>query len=127
MAELDNNFTIDELLELRGCYSTSFYSIYLNGTYKPDISQMTRKDQSTLLHEYIHFIQNVSTVWGMYFSMYIYNVMFQTLHTLAVQQEITIPIDVTLSAQTNATLNKLNITFGTRTLSDRSRRIDVTF
>ena len=61
MAELDNNFTIDELLELRGCYSTSFYSIYLNGTYKPDISQMTRKNQGTLLHEYIHFIQNVST------------------------------------------------------------------
>ncbi len=124
MAELDNNFTKDELLELRGCYSTSFYSIYLNGTYKPDISQMTRKSQGTLLHEYIHFIQNVSTVWGMYVSMYIYDVMFQTLHTLAVQQEITIPIDVTLSAQSNATLNKLNITFGTRTLSDRSRRID---
>lgn len=124
MAELDNNFTIDELLELRGCYSTSFYSIYLNGTYKPDISQMTRKDQGTLLHEYIHFIQNVSTVWGMYFSMYIYNVMYQTLHTLAVQQEITIPIDVTLNALTNATSNELNLTFGTSTLSDRSRRID---
>lgn len=124
MAELENNFTIDELLELRGSYSTSFYSIYLNGIYNPDMSQMTQKDQGTLLHEYIHFIQNVSTVWGMYFSMYIYNVIYQTLHTLAVQQEITIPIDVTLNAQTNATSNKLNLTFGTRALSDRSRRID---
>ena len=96
MAELENNFVIDEFLELRGCYSTSFYSIYLNGIYNPDISQMTQKDQGTLLHEYIHFIQNVSTVWGMYFSMYIYNVMYQTLHALTVQQEITIPINIAL-------------------------------
>lgn len=85
---------------------------------------MTQKDQGTLLHEYIHFIQNVSTVWGMYLSMYIYSEMYQTLHALAVQQEITIPIDVTLNAQTNAKSNKLRLTFGTCKLSDRSRRID---
>lgn len=66
---------------------------------------MTRKDQGTLLHEYIHFIQNVSTVWGIYFSMYRYNVMYQTLHTLTVQQKITRPIDIVLSAQTKATYN----------------------
>lgn len=124
MTELENNLRIDDLLELRGSYATSFYKIYLNGSYNPDISQMTQKDQGTLLHEYIHFIQNVSTVWGMYLSMYIYNVMYQTLHALAVQQEITIPIDVTLNAQTNATSNKLHLTFGTSKLSDRSRRID---
>lgn len=124
MKELKNNFIIDELLELRGCYATSFYSIYLNGTYNPDILQMTQKDQGTLLHEYIHFIQNVSTVWGMYFSMYIYNVMYQTLHVLTVQHEITIPIDIALSAQTNVTSNILNLTFGTRKLNNRSARID---
>lgn len=124
MTELENNLRIDDLLELRGSYATSFYKIYLNGSYNPDISQMPQKDQGTLLHEYIHFIQNVSTVWGMYLSMYIYSVMYQTLHALAVQQEITIPIDVTLNAQTNATSNKLCLTFGTCKLSDRSRRID---
>lgn len=87
MTELENNLRIDDLLELRGSYATSFYKIYLNGSYNPDISQMTQKDQGTLLHEYIHFIQNVSTVWGMYLSMYIYSEMYQTLHALAVQQE----------------------------------------
>lgn len=120
----EKKYNIEDLFALRGSYSTSFYSIYLNGTYNPDILQMTRKDQGTLLHEYIHFIQNVSTVWGMYFSMYRYNVMYQTLHTLTVQQEITRPIDMVLSAQTMATYNKLNLTFGTRTLKNKNAKID---
>ena len=122
MDEKKNN--IEDLFALRGTYSTSFYSIYLNGTYNPDILQMTRKNQGTLLHEYIHFIQNVSTVWGMYFSMYRYNVMYQTLHTLTVQQKITRPIGIVLSAQTKATYNKLNLTFGTRTLKNKNAKID---
>ena len=120
----EKKYNIEDLFELRGSYSTSFYSIYLNGTYNPDILQMTRKDQGTLLHEYIHFIQNVSTIWGMYFSMCRYNVMYQTLHTLTVQQEITRPIDMVLSAQTMATYNKLNLTFGTRTLKNKNAKID---
>lgn len=124
MAELDSKFTIDELLELRGCYSTSFYSIYLNGTYEPDISQMTRKDQGTLLHEYIHFIQNVSTVWGMYLSTYIYSIMHQTLHKLTIQQEITIPIDIELSAQEKSTQKRINLAYGTKELKDRNANID---
>lgn len=56
--------------------------------------------------------------------MYIYNVMFQTLHTLAAQQEITIPIDIALSAQTEATSHKLSLAFGTKTLNSQSARIN---
>lgn len=40
------------LNELRGLYRTSFYSIYLNGTYNEDISKMSKSDQGTLLYEY---------------------------------------------------------------------------
>ena len=115
---------IDKLLELRGSYSTSFYGIYLNGTYTPDILQMSTKDQGTLLHEYIHFIQNVSTAWGMYLSMYRYSVMYQTLHELTIQPEITIPINIALSAQTKAVSQKLSLTIGTRTLNNPSKKID---
>lgn len=30
MTELENNLRIDDLLELRGSYATSFYKIYLS-------------------------------------------------------------------------------------------------
>lgn len=84
----------DTLQELRGSYSTSFYSIYLNGTYNEDLSKMTRRDQGTLLHEYIHFLQNISTPWGIRLSQYIYSCMSETLHKLATQDEVTIPVKI---------------------------------
>lgn len=122
MKEMKN--ILDNLLVIRGSYSTSFYSIYLDGEYNPNISLMTKKDQGTLLHEYIHFIQNVSTVWGMYLSKYIYNKMYQTLHALTIQQEIAIPIDIALSEQGNSNEKKLYLTFGTKDLKDKSAKID---
>ena len=73
----------DEILNaLRGSYKTSFYSIYLNGTYNEDFTKMSQADQGTLVHEYIHFLQNISTPWGLYMSMTCYNLMFQSLHEI---------------------------------------------
>ena len=84
----------DILQELRGSYSTSFYSIYLDGTYDADLSKMTQRDQGTLLHEYIHFLQNISTPWGMRLSQYIYSCMTETLHELVTQNEVAIPVKI---------------------------------
>ena len=84
----------DTLHEIRGYYYTSFYSIYLNGTYDADLSRMTQKDQGTLLHEYIHFLQNISTPWGIRLSSYIYSCMSDTLRKLMEQDEVTIPVKI---------------------------------
>lgn len=54
---------------LRGEYSTSFYCIFMDGKYNQDLSRMSQKDLGTFVHEYIHYVQNISTLWGMYESM----------------------------------------------------------
>lgn len=57
------------LAQLRGEYSTSFYRIFMDGKYDQDLSRMSQKDLGTFVHEYIHYVQNISTLWGMYESM----------------------------------------------------------
>lgn len=112
------------LFELRGSYSTSFYSIYLNGTYKEDITSMTQRDQGTLLHEYIHFVQNVSTPFGLYQSMVIYNCMCQVLHEMMKSNDIQIPVKVPLSETLNNSMKKLMVALGTKGLKNGNGRID---
>lgn len=106
------------LFELRGSYSTSFYSIYLNGTYKEDITSMTQRDQGTLLHEYIHFVQNVSTPFGLYQSMVIYNCMCQVLHEMMKNNDIQIPAKVALSDSLTNSMTRLKMALGDRMLKN---------
>lgn len=111
----------DTLQELRGRYSTSFYSIYLNGTYNADLSRMTQKDQGTLLHEYIHFLQNISTPWGIRLSMYTYSRMSETLRKLMEQDEVTIPVKI----QVNQTISRqIRFALGTSKLATPHASID---
>lgn len=111
----------DTLQGLRGCYYTSFYSIYLNGTYNEDLSKMTQKDQGTLLHEYIHFLQNISTPWGIRLSQYIYSCMFETLRELNGQNEVTIPLKI----QVNRTISQqIRFALGTSKLTTSHASID---
>ena len=114
----------EEILnELRGSYLTSFYSIYLNGKYNEDISKMLPKDQGTLLHEYIHYLQNISTPFGMYMSMTRYSFMYQILHDIIVSDTIHIPVNPILSKQSVASWKKLTKVLGTSNL-DRGQSID---
>ena len=113
----------DILNELRGSYKTSFYSIYLNGKYNEDISKMLPKDQGTLLHEYIHYLQNISTPFGMYMSMTRYSFMYQILHDIIVNDTIHIPVNPILSKQSVASWKKLTKVLGTSNL-DRGQSID---
>ena len=111
----------DILQELRGSYSTSFYSIYLDGTYDADLSKMTQRDQGTLLHEYIHFLQNISTPWGMRLSQYIYSCMTETLHELVTQNEVAIPVKI----QVDQTLSQqIGLAYGTSKLKTPRASID---
>lgn len=114
----------EEILnELRGSYKTSFYSIYLNGSYEEDISKMSQKDQGTLLHEYIHYLQNISTPFCMYMSMTRYSLMSQSLHNIITNDTIHIPVNPVLSKQSVASYKKLMTVLGTKKL-DRGQNID---
>ena len=111
----------DILQELRGRYYTSFYSIYLNGTYDADLSRMTQENQGTLLHEYIHFLQNISTPWGIRLSSYIYSCMSETLRKLMEQDEVTIPVKTQVN-QTNS--QQIGFACGTYKLTTPHASID---
>jgi len=51
---------------IRGYYRSGAFEIHLEGAFNRDVSQMSQKDQGTFLHEYVHFMQNIATPWGIY-------------------------------------------------------------
>lgn len=63
---------------LRGFYSNSFFHIYINGEFNPIISSISsQKDKGTALHEYTHYLQNIGTLWGMYCSIQMYEIILE--------------------------------------------------
>lgn len=52
--------------ELRGYYKTGCFNIYLNGSFDPVLDNMDKRDLGTFLHEYVHFLQNISTPYGIF-------------------------------------------------------------
>ena len=57
-----------ELLEkaLRGFYRTGCFHIYLAGSFDQDLNQMSQQDLGIFLHEYVHYLQNISTPYGIF-------------------------------------------------------------
>ena len=52
--------------ELRGYYRTGCFNIYLRGSFNPVLEKMEKEDLGTFLHEYVHFLQNISTPYGIF-------------------------------------------------------------
>lgn len=71
----------EQILEaIRGQYKLSFMQIELSFQIKynlstDDIDNYSDKDFATFVHEYIHYLQNISTPWGLYNSMVKYEKM----------------------------------------------------
>ena len=56
--------TINNLLTQRGSYRPSFYHIHLNTENALDRGCLTNVELSTLFHEYLHFLQDMTTLYG---------------------------------------------------------------
>lgn len=84
--------------ELRGKYSTSFFHIYTTGDYnKDDISLLTKKDVGTFIHEYVHFWQNIGTLWGLGYSILFYNEIRSFVDEIKNKDEIKLPVNICLN------------------------------
>lgn len=65
----------EQILEaIRGQYKLAFMQIELSFPIKynlttDEIDKYSDKDFATFIHEYIHYLQNISTPWGLYNSM----------------------------------------------------------
>lgn len=77
---------------LRGFYANSFFHIYTEGDFNVDVSKIaTAKDKGTALHEYTHYIQNIGTLWGLYCSMFNYDMILQFKKEIINSQDIKRP------------------------------------
>ncbi|MGX1958521.1 hypothetical protein [Serratia proteamaculans] len=63
---MKNSILRDEIL---GSYLPGYFTITVNSD--TDFKTMSQQDRSTLIHEYIHFLQNISTVSGLTILSYI--------------------------------------------------------
>lgn len=84
---------------IRGYYRSSAFEIGLAGSFSQDVAQMSLKDQGTFLHEYVHFMQNIATPWGIFASIARNNDLAEFVHSIEKEHTITIPYKVTPSAE----------------------------
>ncbi len=84
-----------ELLEesLRGYYRTGCFHIYLAGYFDPDLIKMSRADLGTFLHEYVHFLQNISTPYGIFEASALNEAAVETFIDIEPKNEIGLPYD----------------------------------
>ncbi len=86
-----------ELNEMRGSYRPSFMQIKLTYLFGDGFKTWDSKKLGTFLHEYIHYLQNVSTPWGLYVSMVEYQKLAETIKSIQEEDpsvEIRLPIKV---------------------------------
>ena len=62
----------------KGGYKPAFMQIHLHESFDGDLDKLDIPTLGVFVHEYIHFLQNLSTPWGLYDSMVRYNIMAET-------------------------------------------------
>ena len=56
----------DKMRYVAGSYLPAFFEMELNTVDAIDINRLKRNQWSTFLHEYIHFLQDITTTYGLY-------------------------------------------------------------
>lgn len=80
------------LQSCRGFYTNGFFHIFIDGEFNPMINEIsTITDRGTSVHEYIHFIQNIGTLWGLYESMTRYEHLIEFKQAIAKEKDIKRP------------------------------------
>lgn len=80
------------LQSCRGFYTNGFFHIFIDGEFNPMINEIsTITDRGTSVHEYIHYIQNIGTLWGLYESMTRYEHLIEFKQAIAKEKEIKRP------------------------------------
>lgn len=76
----------------RGFYKIGLFNMYIKGRLSFDLERLSTKDQGTFVHEYIHFLQNVTTVSGLRFSSFYVNFIIRLIRWLKEEESIVVPI-----------------------------------
>lgn len=81
----------------RGVYNTSFFHIYTEGDFDPDLSLLSQRDRGTFIHEYIHYWQNIGTLWGLGSSIFCYDCMLKLKAEIFESKQIHLPYHINLT------------------------------
>ena len=78
---------------IRGSFTPALLKIFLTFNFKgsDDIDQMDDKDLGTFFHEYVHFLQSLSTPWGLYYNMFMYRCISDYLAQFQLSRQQNIP------------------------------------
>lgn len=108
----------------QGEYKPAFMQIRIHDSYDGNIDELDIPTLGTLVHEYIHFLQNVSTPWGLYDSMVRYNIMAETYAVVEnATSTITLPLNIDYSQELTNKMAIVEYGTGYCSLSD-TRRVD---
>ncbi|SMD44862.1 hypothetical protein SAMN00777080_3498 [Aquiflexum balticum DSM 16537] len=77
---------------IRGFYNPNFFSVYFDGKFYEDISKMQPLDLGTFAHEYLHFLQNLTTLYGLKHGIFYYQFLFETKDYFSKSSSISIPL-----------------------------------
>ena len=88
-----NQKDLEQYLEsCRGFYTNGFFHIFIDGEFNPMINEIpTITDRGTTVHEYIHYIQNIGTLWGLYESMTRYEHLIEFKQAITKEKDIKRP------------------------------------
>lgn len=82
----------------RGFYSNVFFHIFINGSFDSDLEKIqSLTDAGTAVHEYIHYIQNIGTLWGLYESIARYEHLLEFKEAITKADNISRPFSFPLS------------------------------
>lgn len=109
---------------LRGFYRTGCFHIYLDGSFDKDLAQMSQGDLGTFLHEYVHFLQNISTPYGIFEAAALNEAAVETFIDIQQKEEIELPYDAPQSEMLESRIKWLYAMNG-QPISDQDRYIEV--
>lgn len=98
LVEREGGANPDQLHQAYASYRPSFMEIKLPFSFQGDSDSLSEHDFGVMLHEYVHYLQNLSTPWGLYSSMEEYAELVETYRTIQESGEgITIPMKPVLT------------------------------
>ncbi|WP_299556965.1 hypothetical protein [Seonamhaeicola sp.] len=82
----------DNEYELRGFYKPHFFSIFLNGEFDIEFQNLQKNDLGTFVHEYTHYFQNITTVFGLKNSIFFFHYLYEVKKHINKSKNLTVPI-----------------------------------
>jgi hypothetical protein len=79
--------------ETRGFYKPHFFSLYINGDFNRDLSQLSQQNLGTFVHEYTHYLQNVTTIFGLRNSIFYFRYLYEVKKYISENETLTIPLE----------------------------------